>query len=561
MSALATQAAGRERHRMRTRERDHLLAVAESMLEGARQLPYLEPPSVRRMGNDIREAVDLIDAPSYADLRDEIAATAESLAAQSSSDATGMEHALIAQLCALRERLLTDEDLIYTVVFMPYHASMWDTFHSIWAAAEADPRVETIVVPIPYVDRAPNGDSGDWHLHLTDLPPEVSVTPFTEFDLQGTHPDVIYVHNPTTATTGSRPSRRSSTARPFARIPTCSSTSLMYVSGSAPGEHLYRSPSFEVFDKVIVQSEEIDQAVINAWTSNKVVPLGSPKFDYVRTPGSAVPAEWTQQAEGRIVLLQVTSLATLLNTPAEAIRKLGEVLDVVETSDDLVLWWRPHPLEQATVLSMVPQVNALYRAYEARAQRSDQVIVDTSLDLQRAIHNADAYFGHWSSVVELFGFTGKPIVVQDVNVATDVPRPEEHHERHNAALTAYARPEWYVSEGAINHLRSAVCESGGLVPGQHEYFASLTAHSDGTAGRHIHDYVVSCLNSERVVRHEVDSAIDRLQSLGELEGVTLYAFGHTAATEQLRRRLHRYGIGLAAVLDNNPMKQGGSLKG
>lgn len=60
---------------------------------------------------------------------------------------------------------------------------------------------------------------------------------------------------------------------------------------------------------------------------------------------------------------------------------------------------------------------------------------------------------------------------------------------------------------------------------------------------------------------EVDSAIDRLQSLGELEGVTLYAFGHTAATEQLRRRLHRYGIGLAAVLDNNPMKQGGSLEG
>ena len=28
---------------MRTRERDHLLAVAESMLEGARQLPYLDP--------------------------------------------------------------------------------------------------------------------------------------------------------------------------------------------------------------------------------------------------------------------------------------------------------------------------------------------------------------------------------------------------------------------------------------------------------------------------------------------------------------------------------------
>ena len=404
-----------------------------------------------------------------------------------------MEHALIAQLCALRERLLTDEDLIYTVVFMPYHASMWDTFHSIWAAAEADPRVETIVVPIPYVDRAPNGEAGDWHVHLTELPAEVPVTSYTEFDLKATHPDVIYVHNPYDAN-----NRVTSVAPQFYSTALRPHTDLLvyipyYVSGAPPGEHLYRSPSFELFDKVIVQSEEIDQAVIDTWTSNKVVPLGSPKFDYVRTPGSPLPAEWAQQADGRTVLLQLTSLATLLNTPAETVRKLDEVLDVVEASEDLALWWRPHPLEQATITSMVPQVKALYTAYETRAQRSDRVIVDTSLDLQRAIHNADAYFGHWSSVVQLFGFTGKPIVVQDVNVATNVPRPEVHHERHNAALTAYAQPEWYVSEGAINHLRRKLSESAGRVPGQHEYFASLTAHSDGSAGRHIHDYVISCV--------------------------------------------------------------------
>jgi hypothetical protein len=494
MAVLATEIAGRERHRLRTRERNHQLAVIESMLEGAHQLPYLEPPSVRRMGNDILEAAPLIDAPAYADGRDQIARTAETLLASSGTDTTLAENALIGQLRALRDRLHADEDLIYTVVFMPYHASMWDCFHSIWAAAAADPRVEAIVVPIPYADRMPNGDAGDWHLHLTDLPPEVSVTPFTDFDLKGTHPDVIYVHNPYDANnrvTTVAPQFYSTALRPhtdqLVYIP-------YYVSGSAPGEHLYRSPSFEVFDKVIVQSEEIDQAVIQTWTSNKVVPLGSPKFDHVRTPGSAVPAQWTRQADGRIVLLQLTSLATLLNSPAEAIQKLGEVLAVVEASEDLVLWWRPHPLEQATVTSMVPQVKALYSAYEARAQRSDRVIVDTSLDLQRAIHNADAYFGHWSSVVELFGFTGKPMVIQGVDVQTNVPRPEgPQDDGPNAALTVYARPEWFAYEGAINYLRRVLRETGGRVPGQHEYFASLTAHSDGTAGQHIHDYVMSCV--------------------------------------------------------------------
>jgi hypothetical protein len=159
-----------------------------------------------------------------------------------------------------------------------------------------------------------------------------------------------------------------------------------------------------------------------------------------------------------------------------------------------MLWWRPHPLERATITSMVPDIEVLYSEYVERAGRSDRVIVDTSMDLQRAIHNTHAYYGHWSSVVGLFGFTGKPIVIHDVNVGTNVSRAEESSVIDpNAALTKYARPEWFVFEGAIAYLRRMLGQSDGRVPGQHEYFASLAAHSDGTAGRHIHDYVMSCL--------------------------------------------------------------------
>lgn len=60
---------------------------------------------------------------------------------------------------------------------------------------------------------------------------------------------------------------------------------------------------------------------------------------------------------------------------------------------------------------------------------------------------------------------------------------------------------------------------------------------------------------------EVESAIDELQRSGRLQDAQLYAFGHTAATEQMRRRLGRYDITLTGILDNNPAKQGGSLHG
>jgi hypothetical protein len=467
------------------------------MLDGARQLPYLEAASVRRMAGDILEAAPFIDAPAYVDAREEIARSAESLLTAAGGDAASAAHELLNQLRALKERLLADENIVYTVVFMPYNASMWDSLHSIWAAAQADPRVDAIVVPIPYADRLPDGSPGAWHVHTNDLPPEVPVTPYTEFDLPGTRPDVIYVHNPydgNNRVTSVAPQFYSAELRPH--------TDLLvyvpyYVSSVVPGEHLYASPSFELFDKVIVQSEEIDQPIIEKWTSNKVVPLGSPKFDYVRTLGSPPPPDWTERTNGRTVLLQVTSLVELLGSPADRlalIRKLNEVLDVVEASDDLMLWWRPHPLERATVTSMVPDIEPLYTAYEERARRSGRVIVDTSADLQRAIHNTHAYYGQWSSVVQLFGFTGKPIVIQDANVETNVPRPEGPPDSGvDAALRAYARPEWFVYEGAIEYLRRMLKQPDGRVPGQHEYFASLAAHSDGTAGQHIHDYVMSCL--------------------------------------------------------------------
>jgi hypothetical protein len=60
---------------------------------------------------------------------------------------------------------------------------------------------------------------------------------------------------------------------------------------------------------------------------------------------------------------------------------------------------------------------------------------------------------------------------------------------------------------------------------------------------------------------DVESAIDDLQRSGRLQDVVIYAFGHTAATEEMRRRLDRYDIALTGILDNNCAKQGSSLRG
>ncbi|HET6865022.1 MAG TPA: hypothetical protein VFH80_03830 [Solirubrobacteraceae bacterium] len=59
----------------------------------------------------------------------------------------------------------------------------------------------------------------------------------------------------------------------------------------------------------------------------------------------------------------------------------------------------------------------------------------------------------------------------------------------------------------------------------------------------------------------IDGAIDDLERSGRLRDVVIYAFGHTAATEEIRTRLSRYDLALTGILDNNRAKQGGSLHG
>jgi hypothetical protein len=69
------------------------------------------------------------------------------------------------------------------------------------------------------------------------------------------------------------------------------------------------------------------------------------------------------------------------------------------------------------------------------------------------------------------------------------------------------------------------------------------------------------MRDRQAMTSDVESAIDELQRSGRLQDVTIYAFGHTAATEEMRGRLARYELTLTGILDNNRAKQNTSLHG
>ena len=82
------------------------------------------------------------------------------------------------------------------IVFLPFKASLWDSFDSVWRAAVNDEKCDVYVIPIPYYYKMPDGTYGEMNYDKDAFPSYVNITRYDQFDFAAHHPDVIYIHNP-----------------------------------------------------------------------------------------------------------------------------------------------------------------------------------------------------------------------------------------------------------------------------------------------------------------------------------------------------------------------------
>lgn len=313
-------------------------------------------------------------------------------------------------------------------VFLPYKASMWDSLESIWRAADADPECDAYVIPIPYYDRDPDGSFREEHYEGRSFPEEVPITRYDEYDLSIRMPDVIFIHNPYDGgnyVTSVHPYFYSKNLKNF-------TDKLVYVpyfvlNGEGLNETMATPPAVLYADYIIAQTEKEREDYIRYCSKlypqgkfeKKVLALGSPKIDKVRSVNRdnvKVPKEWLERIEGKKVILYNTSLNGLLNGNEAYLEKMRDVFLVFQSREDVVLLWRPHPLMESTLLSMRTELYTQYMDLKKWFQEEAIGIYDDTADMYPAIGISDAYYGDWSSLVWLYRETGKPVMIQDVEV-------------------------------------------------------------------------------------------------------------------------------------------------
>lgn len=358
------------------------------------------------------------------------------------------------KLIRVANSLKNDIPVRKEVVFLPYKASMWDSLESVWRAADEDENCDAYVIPIPYYDKNPDGSFREMHCEADQYPEYVPITGYDSYDFKKRRPDMIYIHNAYdnwNLVTSVHPDFFSGKLKKYTEkliyIPYFVLDEVNPVNTQAVEtiKHFCFMPGIINADRVIVQSEDMKRIYVNEYLKaakehglqgkhldkeyleQKFLGLGSPKYDKVCTIAKEdleIPQDWLKvitkpDGSWKKIILYNTGIAALLTHNTQWVDKIENALKVFgENRDEIALLWRPHPLIESTMKSMRPEVLQKFMILKEDYIKQGWGIYDETADVDRAVVLSDAYYGDSSSVVQLYKQTGKPVMIQNVEIIT-----------------------------------------------------------------------------------------------------------------------------------------------
>ena len=322
------------------------------------------------------------------------------------------------------------------IVFLSYKSSMSDSIIPVYLAAKADPACDAYFIPIPYFSRNPNGSIGQMHYegaeHYSD---DIEITDWQSYNIEARRPDAVFTfvaYDGMNKITYVHPDFFTERLRNLTDM-------LVYIPYFVTADNIEKHhmvPACAYAHKTIVQSEKVKESYIRYYKNvyspsvgnsygrpeDKFVALGSPKFDIAvnsTRDDFHLPDEWRNLIGDKKVVFYNSSVVPMLEGNEQYFNKLRHIFKVFRNRDDVVLWWRPHPLSEETYRSMRPHLLDEYKQIVNQYRDEGWGILDicdTARDLYRAVVWSDIYYGDPSSVACMFQSIGKPVIMSDYNI-------------------------------------------------------------------------------------------------------------------------------------------------
>ncbi|MCI9216356.1 MAG: hypothetical protein HFG95_04560 [Dorea sp.] len=312
------------------------------------------------------------------------------------------------------------------ILFLPYKASMWTAFDSIWRYSMKDPDAEVKVVPIPYYEIGEELESPILKFEGDLFPDELPTVSYREYSIEREKPDLIFIHNPYDNTNNltkipEQYFSESLKQHTGGLIYSPYFTMCGYTKGRSDFQYLNKGTINA--DKVIVQSDFVKRIYESyGYPSEKFIAFGSPKIDAVinfNKSNIRIPDEWERKLKGKKVFLLNTHLS-YFPIGAGNVSKYGfdfaqryhdELLKAVMNREDCGLIWRPHPLLFTMIESRFPQCRKYVENMKKRIQESENCVIDISGDYRISFFCSDALITTYSSIINEYIVTGKPVMI------------------------------------------------------------------------------------------------------------------------------------------------------
>lgn len=310
-------------------------------------------------------------------------------------------------------------------LFLPYKFSMWDSLESIYLAANEDPEWDAVVMPIPYTEQEQQKQVKIQKYEGEEYK-QISIVSYNKYNISVQKPDVIYIHNPydgynlvTSVGQEYYTNELKKHCQKIVYVP-------YFFTGKAFPEMHLDIPTYQDMDYIVLPSEEAKEQMKKYVKESKLLALGSPKVDKMLNMNriKAIPEEWKDRIKGRKTVLYNVGLETVLKYGFQTILKMRYIFNYFKKQNDLVLWWRPHPLMKATLKSMRPELLGAYEEMEKAFILEKIGIYDTTADSNMAVAGTDAFLGDSSSMCALYGIMGKPVFLTET-LTTEEPTEEE----------------------------------------------------------------------------------------------------------------------------------------
>ena len=343
------------------------------------------------------------------------------------------------------------------VVFFPYMAAMSDSMKSIYMAAKADPNCDAYWCPIPYFDLNKDKEPVRTHYDGMCYDSDFKVTNWEEYDVAKRHPDIIfsqYAYDQLSKATALPPEYYTSSLKGHTNLLVHVDYGLTWwiwrTPPQKPGDKEKWITAYWHADVVITHTREFANTLVwhmkSCWKTlcsmqekkmlpdvikchmeeyrrfmdgnvmeGRFVPLGSAKFDAVVRDSKEhheLPKEWRKQIGNRKVLLYNSTYQGISDEEPECFLKdINDVIKRIASRDDIILWWRPHPLSEGVLWTMFPDLARGYRKIVEKFRKKKQGIYDDTHDLHRAIAWSDGCLTNESSLLWLYLATGKPFTI------------------------------------------------------------------------------------------------------------------------------------------------------